>query len=45
MLLVVDDAYAEYMKNFDYKSGLELFKNKDNVLYLELFQKFMGCHR
>ena len=31
ILLVVDDAYAEYMKNKDYKSGLDLFKNKDNV--------------
>jgi histidinol-phosphate aminotransferase len=28
ILLVVDDAYAEYMKNADYKSGLDLFKNK-----------------
>ena len=27
ILLVVDDAYAEYMKNKDYKSGLDLFKN------------------
>jgi histidinol-phosphate aminotransferase len=24
ILLVVDDAYAEYMKNKDYKSGLDL---------------------
>jgi len=30
ILLVVDDAYAEYMKNNDYKSGLKLFKNKQN---------------
>ena len=28
ILLVVDDAYAEYMKNSDYKSGLDLFKKK-----------------
>ena len=35
ILLVVDDAYAEYMKNFDYKSGLELFKNKQNVFYIK----------
>ena len=26
ILLVVDDAYAEYMKNKDYKSGLDLLK-------------------
>ena len=30
ILLVVDDAYAEYMQNNDYKSGLKLFKNKQN---------------
>ena len=34
ILLVVDDAYAEYMKNIDYKSGLDLFKNKQNVFML-----------
>ena len=33
ILLVLDDAYFEYMKNKDYKSGLDIFKNKDNVLY------------
>ena len=27
VLLVIDDAYAEYMKNMDYRSGLDLFKN------------------
>ena len=32
ILLVVDDAYAEYMKNKDYKSGLDSFKNKDKKL-------------
>ncbi len=42
ILLVVDDAYAEYMKNFDYKSGLELFKNKQNVFILRTFSKIYG---
>ena len=32
ILLVVDDAYAEYMKNFDYKSGLNLFKKSFNFV-------------
>ena len=29
ILLVIDDAYAEYMENEDYSSGLNLFKNKE----------------
>ena len=42
ILLVIDDAYAEYMKNEDYKSGLELFKNMDNVFILRTFSKIFG---
>ncbi len=42
ILLVIDDAYAEYMKNKDYISGLDLFKNKDNVLILRTFSKMFG---
>ena len=42
ILLVVDDAYAEYMKNKDYKSGLDLFKNKENVFILRTFSKIYG---
>jgi histidinol-phosphate aminotransferase len=42
ILLVVDDAYAEYMKNKDYKSGLDLFKNKNNVFMLRTFSKIFG---
>ena len=42
ILLVVDDAYTEYMKNTDYKSGLDLFKNKDNVFVLRTFSKIFG---
>ena len=42
ILLVVDDAYAEYMINLDYKSGLDLFKNKPNVFILRTFSKIYG---
>ena len=42
ILLVVDDAYAEYMKKKDYKSGLDLFKNKKNVFILRTFSKIYG---
>ncbi len=42
ILLVVDDAYAEYMKNSDFKSGLDLFKNKHNVFILRTFSKIYG---
>ncbi|MDC6469633.1 aminotransferase class I/II-fold pyridoxal phosphate-dependent enzyme [Candidatus Pelagibacter sp.] len=39
ILLVMDDAYFEYMKNKDYKSSLDLFKNKDNVVVIRTFSK------
>ena len=42
ILLVVDDAYAEYMKNVNYKSGLDLFKKKENVFILRTFSKIYG---
>ena len=42
ILLVVDDAYAEYMINPDYKSGLDLFKKKQNVFILRTFSKIYG---
>jgi histidinol-phosphate aminotransferase len=42
ILLVIDDAYAEYMKNKDYLSGLDLFKKKDNVFVLRTFSKMFG---
>jgi histidinol-phosphate aminotransferase len=42
ILLVVDDAYAEYMQNLNYKSGLDLFKNKKNVFILRTFSKIYG---
>ena len=42
ILLVVDDAYTEYMKKSDYKSGLDLFRNKQNVFILRTFSKIYG---
>ena len=42
ILLVLDDAYFEYMKNKDYKSSLDLFKNKDNVVTIRTFSKIYG---
>ncbi|MDC0445756.1 histidinol-phosphate transaminase [Candidatus Pelagibacter sp.] len=42
ILLVIDDAYTEYMKNKDYLSGLDLFKSKDNVFVLRTFSKMFG---
>ncbi len=42
ILLVVDDAYVEYMRNKDYESGLKLFKNKSNVIILRTFSKIYG---
>ena len=42
ILLVIDDAYSEYMVNKDYASGLELFKNMDNVFILRTFSKIYG---
>jgi histidinol-phosphate aminotransferase len=42
ILLVLDDAYFEYMKNKDYKSGLDLFKNNDNVIIIRTFSKIYG---
>jgi len=42
ILLVLDDAYFEYMKKKDYKSSLDLFKNKDNVFVIRTFSKIYG---
>ena len=42
ILLVVDDAYVEYMRKKNYESGLKLFKNKNNVLILRTFSKIYG---
>ena len=42
ILLVVDDAYDEYMKKKDYVSGLKLFKKNENVIILRTFSKIYG---
>ena len=42
ILLVLDDAYFDYMKNKNYKSGLDIFKNNNNVLILRTFSKIYG---
>ena len=42
ILLVLDDAYFEYMKNKNYKSGLDLFKNHNNVIIIRTFSKIYG---
>ncbi len=42
ILLVVDDAYDEYIKKKDYSSGLKIFKNSNNVIILRTFSKIYG---
>ena len=42
ILLLIDDAYCEYMQTKDYTSGLELFKNSKNVLVTRTFSKIYG---
>ncbi len=42
ILLVVDDAYFEFLNKKDYVSGLELFKNSENVLITRTFSKIYG---
>ena len=42
ILLVVDDAYFEFLKFSDFRSGLDLFKNFNNVLITRTFSKVYG---
>ena len=42
ILLVLDDAYDEYMVDKKYSSGLKIFKNKNNVFILRTFSKIFG---
>jgi len=42
ILMVVDDAYFEFINSEDYASGLELFKNTANVLVTRTFSKIYG---
>ena len=42
ILLMVDDAYAEYVTKKDYKNGLELFKDSKNTVICRTFSKIFG---
>ena len=42
ILLVVDDAYYEYVKDKDYLSGMKLFSNSKNVIITRTFSKIYG---
>jgi histidinol-phosphate aminotransferase len=42
ILLVVDDAYFEYMNSKDYECGLKLFSNFKNVIVTRTFSKIYG---
>ena len=42
ILLVVDDAYFEYVKDKNYLSGMKLFYNSKNVIVTRTFSKIYG---
>ena len=42
ILLVIDDAYFEYVNNRDYESGLKLFLKSKNVIITRTFSKIYG---
>ena len=42
ILLVVDDAYFQYIDDSNYSSGLELFSNSKNVVITRTFSKIYG---
>jgi len=42
ILLVVDDAYFEYMNSKDYECGLKLFSKSKNVVVTRTFSKIYG---
>jgi len=42
ILLIVDDAYFEFLDSKDFSSGLDLFKNAKNVLVTRTFSKIYG---
>jgi len=42
ILMVVDDAYFEFLNSNDFISGLDLFKDSDNVLVTRTFSKIYG---
>ena len=42
VLLVIDAAYAEYVRRDDYESGMELVSTADNVVMTRTFSKIFG---
>jgi len=42
VLLVIDAAYAEYVRANDYEAGIELVSNHDNVVMTRTFSKIYG---
>jgi histidinol-phosphate aminotransferase len=42
VLLVLDGAYAEYVRNNDYEAGIELVATSDNVVMCRTFSKIYG---
>jgi len=42
ILMVVDDAYFEFLNSDDFTSGLDLFKDSTNVLITRTFSKIYG---
>tara|TARA_B110000438_G_scaffold177507_1_gene169623 strand:+ start:283 stop:1362 length:1080 start_codon:yes stop_codon:yes gene_type:complete len=42
ILLVVDDAYFEFINKGDFVSGLDIFKNEENVFVTRTFSKIYG---
>ncbi|NLH81644.1 MAG: histidinol-phosphate transaminase, partial [Phyllobacteriaceae bacterium] len=42
VLLVLDAAYAEYVRRNDYEAGIELVANSDNVVMCRTFSKIHG---
>jgi histidinol-phosphate aminotransferase len=42
ILLVIDDAYFEFMNKDDFSSGLEIFKDSANVFITRTFSKIYG---
>ncbi len=42
ILLVVDDAYFEFINSDNFSSGLDLFKDSENVLITRTFSKIYG---
>jgi histidinol-phosphate aminotransferase len=42
LIVVLDEAYAEYVEREDYASGLELLREYDNLVVLRSFSKIYG---